>query len=103
MRIHSTLRVRYGLIRATGRNLIAGETDDFVFKLATNRGDRRVYDSSAKVYDLSAIDIRRKRPHDSELSRDNLRTTPYEINYETCLSGRLLDSSQEAKCSENEK
>jgi hypothetical protein len=32
--------------------------DDFAFKRATNSGIQMVYDSSAKVYDLTAIDIR---------------------------------------------
>ena len=45
----------------------------------------------------------RERPHDSEPSRDNLQATPYEINRETCLSGRFLDRTSDANLSESEK
>jgi hypothetical protein len=60
--------------------------------------------SSFPVYDLPAIDIRkRERPHVSELSRDTLQATPDEINHETCLGGRFLDSTSDANLSESEK
>jgi hypothetical protein len=56
------------------------------------------------VYDFSAINIlRRERPHDSELSRDDLQATPYEINHETCFSLRFPGGTSDVNLSESEK
>jgi hypothetical protein len=58
--------------------------------------------SSLAIY-LRVVILGRKRPHDSELSRDNLQTPPYEINDETCLGGRFLDSASNQNLPESEK
>src|ERR1700738_5214854 len=44
-----------------------------------------------------------ERPHDSELSRDDLRPTPNKIDRETCLRGRFLERASDTNLSEGEK
>ena len=56
------------------------------------------------VYDFPAIAILWEgTPHNSELSRDDLQATPYEINHETRLGGRFLDGTSDVNLSECEK
>jgi hypothetical protein len=59
---------------------------------------------SFRSADLPGIDVRgREGPHDSELSRDNLRATPDKIKHEACLSGSFLDNTSDADFAESEK
>ena len=56
------------------------------------------------VYDFPAIAILWEgMPHDSELSRDDLQATPFEINHETRFGGRFLDGTSDVNLSECEK
>jgi hypothetical protein len=50
---------------------------------------------SLTIYLLIAL-LCRERPHDSELSGDNLHAAPYEIDHKTCFGPRFLDGTSDA-------
>jgi hypothetical protein len=89
----------FGLFRLWSAKHLIADTN------ATSRSQaflRLLFRFQSTIF-LQSTSFEGERPHDSELSRDDLQATPYEINHETCFGVRFLGGTSDVNLSESEK
>jgi hypothetical protein len=89
----------FGLFRLWSAKHLIADTN------ATSRSQaflRLLFRFQSTIF-LESTSFEGERPHDSELSRDDLQATPYEINHETCFGVRFLGGTSDVNLSESEK